>query len=53
LEERYDRENGDASSSSSPLFPMVEEFLQGLGSNVDLDTDLDLDLDFDDDPDDE
>ena len=53
LEERYDRENRDASSSSSPLFPMVEEFLQGLGSTVDLDTDLDLDLDFDDDPNDE
>ena len=53
LEERYDRENGNASSSSSPLSPMVEEFLQDLGSNVDLDTDLDLDLDFDDDPDDE
>ena len=32
---------------------VVPEFLQGLGSNVDLDTDLDLDLDFDDDPDDE
>jgi hypothetical protein len=32
---------------------MVEEFLQGLGSTVDLNTDLDLDLDFDDDPDDE
>lgn len=53
LEERYDRENGNASSSSNPLSPMVEEFLQDLGSNVDLDTDLDLDLDFDDDPDDE
>ena len=53
LEERYDRENDNASSSSNPLSPMVEEFLQDLGSNVDLDTDLDLDLDFDDDPDDE
>jgi len=46
LEERYDRENGEGGSSSTPLSPMVEEFLQGLGSNVDLD---DLDLDFDDD----
>jgi len=53
LEERYDRENGGGVSSSSPLSPMVEEFLQGLGSNVDVDDDLDLDLDFDDDPDDE
>jgi len=52
LEERYDRENGESDSSSSPLSPMVEEFLQGLGSNVDLE-DLDLDLDFDDDPTDE
>lgn len=50
LEERYDRENGESDSSSSPLSPMVEEFLQGLGSNVDLE---DLDLDFDDDPTDE
>ena len=53
LEERYDRENGGGVSSSTPLSPMVEEFLQGLGSNVDIDDDLDLDLDFDDDPDDE
>ncbi len=53
LEERYDRENGGGVSSSTPLSPMVEEFLQGLGSNVDVDDDLDLDLDFDDDPDDE
>ena len=51
LEERYDRENGKGDSLSSPLSPMVEEFLQGLGSNVDLD--LDVDLDFDDDPTDE
>ena len=53
LEERYDRENGGGVSSSTPLSPMVEEFLQGLGSNVEIDDDLDLDLDFDDDPDDE
>jgi len=53
LEERYDRENGGDAPSTSPLSPMVEEFLQGLGSNVDLEDDLDLDLDFDDDPDDE
>ena len=51
LEERYDRENGGGVSSSTPLSPLVEEFLQGLGSNVDVDDDLDLD--FDDDPDDE
>mgnify|MGYP000321310766 CR=1 FL=1 len=51
LEERYDRENGSDAPSTSPLSPMVEEFLQGLGSNVDLEDDLDLDLDFDDDPD--
>ena len=49
LEERYDRENAEGSASSSPLSPMVEEFLQGLGSKIDLD----LDLDFDDDPSDE
>lgn len=53
LEERYDRDNGSDAPSTSPLSPMVEEFLQGLGSNVDLEDDLDLDLDFDDDPDDE
>ena len=53
LEERYDRENGGGGSSSAPLSPMVEEFLQGLSSNVDIDDDLDLDLDLDDDPDDE
>ena len=53
LEERYDHENGGDAPSTSPLSPMVEEFLQGLGSNVDLEDDLDLDLDFDDDPDDE
>ena len=31
LEERYDRENGGGVSSSTPLSPLVEEFLQGLG----------------------
>ena len=49
LEERYDRENAEGGASSSPLSPMLEEFLQGLGSKIDLD----LDLDFDDDPSDE
>ena len=49
LEERYDRENAEGGASSSPLSPMVEEFLQGLGSKIDLD----LDIDFDDDPSDE
>lgn len=49
LEERYDRENSEGGASSSPLSPMLEEFLQGLGSKIDLD----LDLDFDDDPSDE
>ena len=49
LEERYDRENAEGGASSSPLSPMVEEFLQGLGSKIDLD----LDLAFDDDPSDE
>ena len=53
LEERYDRENGGGVSSSTPLLPMVEEFLQGLGSHVDIDDDLYLDPDFDADPDDE
>ena len=47
LEERYDRENGGDTASSTPLSPMVEEFLQGLGSNVDIESDLDLDLDDD------
>ena len=51
LEERYDRENSEGGQSAKPLSPMVEEFLQGLSSGVDLD--LDLDLDFDDDPNDE
>ncbi len=53
LEERYDRENQAGGASTTPLYPMVEEFLQGLGSNVDTDPDSDLDLDPDDDPDDE
>ena len=55
LEERYDRENEGAGASTTPLSPMVEEFLQGLGrdpgSSLDLDPDEDLDLD--DDPSDE
>ena len=55
LEERYDRENEGAGASTTPLSPMVEEFLQGLGrdpgSSPDLDPDEDLDLD--DDPSDE
>ena len=53
LEERYDRENQGGTASSTPLYPMVEEFLQGLGSGRDLDTDPDSDLDPDDDPSDE
>ncbi len=53
LEERYDRENQAGGASTTPLYPMVEEFLQGLGSNVDTDPDSDLDIDPDDDPDDE
>ena len=54
LEERYDRENSPDSASDSPLSPMVEEFLQGLGSDSDFGSDLDLDhLDFDIDPDDD
>ncbi len=53
LEERYDRENQAGGASTTPLYPMVEEFLQGLGSNVDTDPDSDLDIDADDDPDDE
>ncbi len=51
LEERYDRENQASSSSSTPLSPMVEEFLQGLDQN--LESSADLDLDPDDDPSDE
>jgi len=57
LEERYDRENSEEGADSSPLSPMVEEFLQGLGSNIDFESDLgpdnDTDLDLDDDPSDE
>ena len=49
LEERYDRENNPDSEPTSELSPMVEEFLQGLGSNTELEDELDLD----DDPDDE
>ena len=49
LEERYDRENNPDSEPPSDLSPMVEEFLQGLGSNTEFDDELDLD----DDPDDE
>ena len=49
LEERYDRENNPDSEPTSDLSPMVEEFLQGLGSNTEFDDELDLD----DDPDDE
>ena len=49
LEERYDRENNPDSEPTSDLSPMVEEFLQGLGSNTEFDHELDLD----DDPDDE
>ena len=53
LEERYDRENNLDSDSSSRLSPMVEEFLQGLGSEDDPETELDQDLDFEPDPDDD
>ena len=53
LEERYDRENSEATLSSTPLSPMVEEFLQGLGSNIDFESDLESGLDIDDDPSDE
>ena len=49
LEERYDRENNPDSEPTSELSPMVEEFLQGLGSNTEFGDELDLD----DDPDDE
>ena len=49
LEERYDRGNNPDSEPTSDLSPMVEEFLQGLGSNTEFDDELDLD----DDPDDE
>ena len=50
LEERYDRENSAETSSSTPLSPMVEEFLQGLGSNIDFDSDSGFGIDIDDDP---
>ena len=50
LEERYDRENSVETSSSTPLSPMVEEFLQGLGSNIDFDSDSGFGIDIDDDP---
>ena len=55
LEERYDRENEGAGASTTPLSPMVEEFLQGLGRNPGSSPDLDPDedLDLDDDPSDE
>ncbi len=57
LEERYDRENQADSASTTPLSPMVEEFLQGLGQDpgpsVDLDPDSDQDPDLGDDPSDE
>ena len=53
LEERYDRENSTETSSSTPLSPMVEEFLQGLGSNIDFDSDSGFGIDIDDDPSDE
>ena len=54
LEERYDRENQGGSASATPLSPMVEEFLQGLGQDLGsrADMDLDSDLDLHDDPDD-
>ena len=51
LEERYDRENSAETSSSTPLSPMVEEFLQGLGSNIDFESDSGFGID--DDPSDE
>ena len=55
LEERYDRENQSGSASTTPLSPMVEEFLQGLGQDLgsSVDMESDSDLDPDDDPDDE
>ena len=53
LEERYDRENRAETSSSTPLSPMVEEFLQGLGSNIDFESDSGFGIDIDDDPSDE
>ena len=53
LEERYDRENNEKTSSSTPLSPMVEEFLQGLSSNIDFESDFGSGNDIDDDPSDE
>lgn len=53
LEERYDRENQGSNASTSPLYPMVEEFLQGLRSSEDMVPDSDPDPDPDDDPSDE
>ena len=62
LEERYDRENREGGASDTPLSHMVEEFLQGLdsdlrmegGGEVDMDDiDVETDLDLDDDPEDE
>jgi len=55
LEERYDRENQGGNASTTPLSPMVEEFLQGLGQDLgsSVDMESDSDLDPDDDPDDE
>ena len=53
LEERYDREKTEEGGSSTPLSPMVEEFLQGLGSNIDFESDLGSGIDIDDDPSDE
>jgi hypothetical protein len=51
LEERYDRENQGGNAPNTPLYPMVEEFLQGLGSSEDTDTNSGTDPD--DDPSDE
>ena len=53
LEERYDREKTEEGGPSTPLSPMVEEFLQGLGSNIDFESDLGSGIDIDDDPSDE
>ena len=53
LEERYDRESHEDASSTTPLSPMVEEFLQGLGANIDFETDFEPGIDIDDDPSDE
>ena len=52
LEQRYDRENNPDSDSSSRLSPMVEEFLQGLGSD-DSENEFDQDMDFEPDPEDD